>query len=163
MRTSTRRTYAVYRYGIAAAFSLNLLSAGVHIAFAQERCEWSKVSAQVSIGANEVVTVSTNHVVREIKGRVLDATGSPISTAIVDVFRYKKSKGYSGLSVEDGDRIRSYHVDENGYFCLGDLPNGKFTLRFGTEVFAFKHLLIRVDKSGSGTGKPIEIRLDVGT
>ena len=101
--------------------------------------------------------------VRNISGRVLDAAGNPMPTAIVDVFPYKKTEEYEGLSVVERDRIRSYHVDENGYFCLGDLPNGKFTLRFGTEVFAFKHALIRVTKSGSGAEKPIAIRLQPGT
>ena len=54
-------------------------------------------------------------------------------------------------------------VDKDGFFCLGDLPDGKYVLRFGTNAFAFKHLVIRLDKRRSASANPLQIKLDVGT
>ena len=116
----------------------------------------SENSFIVSKGANETVEYKGVQKRSLISGRVLDANGEPVLTAIVDVFP-------DSTALKEATRIRSYRVDEYGYFCLGDIPDGRYWLRFGTEVFGFKHLIIRVDKKRSASNRPIEVRLEVGT
>jgi hypothetical protein len=136
---------------------------GVGAATAQKPCGTSEISETASIGANEVVTFSKVRKLRQIAGRVVNPGGGSIPTAIVDVFPFKKV-GNGGVPMgSESQRIRSYRVDKEGFFCLADLPEGKFTLRFGTNVFAFKHMIIVVRKVKEGSAKPMEVRLDVGT
>ena len=116
----------------------------------------SETSFIVSKGANEIIEYNGVQKRSLRSGRVLDANGEPILTAIVDVFP-------ASTALKEATRIRSYTVDEYGYFCLGDIPDGRYWLRFGTEFFAFKHLIMRVDKKRSASSRPIEVQLEVGT
>jgi len=115
-----------------------------------------------SIGANEVVSFSKVQIRRQVSGRVVSQDGRPIVTAIVDVAPYRAKEKFNG-SFPENERLWSYVADKDGFFCLGDLPDGKYVLRFGTNAFAFKHLVIRLDKRRSASANPLQIKLDVGT
>ena len=143
---------------------LSFLSvAGVLVVFcslqisAQKSCKVaSPVSYIASHGANEVIEYGRVQTRRLISGRVLDANGEPVRTAIVDLF---PDKG----ALDEGTRIRSYAADGNGNFCLDDIPDGTYWLRFGTEFFGLKHTVMRVRKTRSGSSRPIEVWLEAGT
>jgi hypothetical protein len=133
--------------------------------FAQDCKSPSEESPTASIGANEVVQFSDVKTVRVLVGKVLDANDSPIENVIVDVFKVGKltTTSEGGDLIYDKIPVKSYRVDRNGSFCIGNMPDGEYVLRFGTDVFAFKHTLIKVRKKRSGSRKPIEINLTPGT
>jgi hypothetical protein len=137
---------------------------GVQSVDAQRNCKkMSPRSETESIGANYSVQLSTLYKVRTIFGAVNHPTSAPIPTAIVDVYRVSKfpKKSEPSKIASEVTRMASYQA-KNGRFCLADLPDGNYVLRFGTDQFAFAHLYIKVRKSKSASSIPIKVELSVG-
>ena len=143
-----------------------LLCLAVIEASGQKRCEkQSEESPQISIGANQIIVESRLRKVNSIQGQVLDLNGEPIANAIVDVFPLTPSleKFSSWKKSDEGRSFRSFKSNKRGEYCLADLPEGRYELRYGTSEFAFNHLIIQVQTKNSFARKTIEVKLSPGT
>lgn len=150
------------------SFSLFTLILVLSTAAYSQRAECrtaSEKSEMESVGANMIVVSDGIKKVREIHGIITDSTSSPLVRAIIDVYSVKgMSKHGSGDQyVKDQSPLASYKVDSDGRFCLKGLKDGEYVLRIGTDRFAFMHTYIKVRKTKSGSKRPIEIMLELGT
>jgi hypothetical protein len=131
----------------------------------QAVCEKPSAESDLpSQGANEVIEFREIRTVKFLSGRVLDVNGANINAAVFDVFpatRLAERVPASSYIVEE-DRIKSYHVNREGAFCISDLPDGEYILRFGATG-GFNHTLIKIRKKKSASRKLIEIELKPGT
>ena len=135
-------------------------------AFGQPPCKAeSEESYIVSGGANEVVELWDIRTIRVLTGRVVDPNGQKLDSAILDIFPANGLKKRVSASeyIDVEKRINSYHVDPEGAFCISDLAEGEYIVRFGSEFPGFNHTLITVRIKKSGSKKPITIWLTLGT
>jgi len=121
---------------------------------AQEPCKASERSSVQSVGANQLVDLGKVKR-RNVSGTVYLVDGTAARSAIIDVFRADNTR--------EEKRIGSYRVSGDGVFCLSDLPDGDYQLRFGTAQGGFQQSLLHVQKRRSGSSKPLRITLELGT
>lgn len=135
--------------------------------FAQKR-ECANPSIEINIpavGANEVVYYSKTRKVKRMLGQITDSTGQGLE-AIIEIFVVKsfgKSDENPGDIISDDAPVNRYLTNENGEFCIENLPKGKYVLRIGTRRFAFNFALFKISLSNYGSSKPLKFDLTPGT
>src|SRR4030095_12910617 len=90
-------------------------------AIGQQPCQAeSEKSYIASGGANELVEFEDIRTLRVLTGRVVDPNGNKLETAILDLFPANGLKKRVSASeyIDAEKRIKSYHVDREGAFCI---------------------------------------------
>jgi len=121
-------------------------------------------------GANEIVEYKSR-TLKSIHGTVTLPNGEPVNNAVVEVYESTKAnKDQSAYKIATTEYRRFACLpDQQGHFCLSDLPSGRYVLRIGTlepagvnEVF----LKVRLERSWwtrwFRSGKPLKMVLTLG-
>ena len=122
-------------------------------------------------GANELIEYDSG-TLKSIHGRVALPNGEPVDHAVIEV--YEASNAHRDKSAHEitttEQRKFACLTDENGRFCLSDLPSGWYVLRIGTtQPSGVNEVLVKVRldrswwKSLFGSGKPLQVVLPLGT
>ena len=135
---------------------------------AQTECEMhSSESASESIGANiEGISESKIRTRGIIRGFVVDPIDYPIPIGVIDLYKIEKKLTKKGSVFELTKNLRpwkSYKTDDNGQFCISDIPDGGYILRVGTNQFLFNRMYLKVKKRKGSSKKPLKIYLELGT
>ena len=122
------------------------------------RCRPVPATETTRRGGNETITVKIEKVHRALAGVVRLNDDEPFADTLVEVFKH----------VEDDRRKKPRRVDacltaEDGKYCFGFLPPGKYEVRVSRENgFNITHLYVEVDPySLDGTDDEIDVLLDL--
>ena len=121
-------------------------------------------------GANEAIEVWVKPM-RTIQGRITFSNGKPVEEAVIEVYEYGKSdKNFEAYEIaKSRERKFACFSNNDGHFCLSDLPSGWYALRIGTrESSGWNEMLVKV-RVDRAWWKPwlkprqLEIALNPGT
>ncbi|HZS43726.1 MAG TPA: carboxypeptidase-like regulatory domain-containing protein [Blastocatellia bacterium] len=147
------------------ALAILLISLSAFPACAQSPCRGKIATTdERPYGANEIVGLRTK-TVRRIVGKVTDANSAAIPNAVVEVYRC-----CGHMQPIPKERLRAYVADEEGRFCIRDLPSGRYLLMVGThgdDGFKLVVMEVSLDRHRPSrwlrSGKELSIALQVGT
>lgn len=84
-------------------------------------------------GANEVIQYNAGSM-RRIRGKVTLPDGEPVSSGVVEVYKYSgRDKNVPLYQRDDRKRRTACLTNKNGEFCFPGLPAGKYFLKVGTR------------------------------
>jgi hypothetical protein len=109
-------------------------------------------------GGNETIEVTVEKVHRALAGVVRLNDDEPVADTLVEVFRHVEGKG-----LRKPRRVAACLTDEDGKYCFGFLPPGKYKMRVSREHgFNITHLYVTVDPySLDGSDDEIDVSLDL--
>jgi hypothetical protein len=124
---------------------------------AAQKCSYDTKGFRDIPGANMVVGLRRGNV-RTLKGTITGPNGVPIAKAALALFKITP-----GSVEHDKTFIGSTEADENGEYCFGTLPRGRYVLHAGTAGFQRTELEFRMVSSGNPRGKSkVDIQLVLG-
>jgi hypothetical protein len=138
----------------------------------ERKCSCIKADDRaVPHGANELVEFGSR-TLKTIHGTVTLPNNEPVNNAVVEVYDSTNAdndkSAYEIATTEQ--RKFACLPDQNGHFCLSNLPSGRYVLRIGTlqpsglnEVFLKVKLERAWWKRWFRSGKPLEVVLTLGT
>lgn len=120
-------------------------------AFYGQQCVKPKVTSEKGICAQMTVEFAELHRTSQLLGVVLDANGSPISDAVVEVYP----------AAGKGEVVATITTDEDGRFCIKDLERGRYRIKVGWSKFGFNCTEMQIEISGK-TKRLVKVPLEVG-
>lgn len=122
-------------------------------------------------GANELIEYDIA-TIKSLHGRVTFPNDEPVNHAVVEVYDVSKAnKDKSAYQISTTEQRKfACLADEEGRFCLSDLPSGWYVLRIGTtQPSGVNEVMMKVKldrtwwKRLFGSGKPLQVVLPLGT
>lgn len=123
---------------------------------------------------NEISAQRCANVAREIegiqdinkfRGKVFNDNGETVSSTI-EIYKIFKSENELSLFdiTKDKKPIRIIKTNQNGHFFLKNLPFKSYVLKVGaSKVSGYNCTWLKIKMSKNGSGKPLEIKLTLGT
>ena len=142
------------------------------VAVGERKCSCVKAADDdVPHGANELIEYDSG-TIKSFHGRIIFPNDEPVDHAVVEVYEVSKAnKDKSAHEISTTEQRKFACLsDENGQFCLSDLPSGSYVLRIGTlQSSGVNEVLVKVRLERSWwkrwfrSGKPLEVVLPLGT
>jgi len=115
--------------------------------------------------ANELVEFAKLHKVKQMQGRVLINKAEYPLLGVIDIYVVSKldAKSLPSDLVKQLVPFKRFKTNERGEFCLTGIAEGDYVLKVGTSEGGFNCTWLKVKVTKSGSKKPIEIGLTLGT
>jgi hypothetical protein len=136
---------------IRALVFLSLVMLAPCLAIAQ-KCTYSTDEPKTASPGHILVTIK-GPAVNSIEGRVFDPVGKPIPEATVVLMKLER---------RGAKYIGGAWTQEDGRYCFGPMPEGKYRLEVGSTGFNGIHVLFTVSSRATSAG-PKNVVLEVGT